>query len=295
MLQAQSNEIRAAWNQAKELCNNQEYKKAKPYLLKVYDEMPRPLCCYWLGLSYDLEQQRDSAIFYYQDCIKNSSKPQLAAWDNLIRAHLRQLDLKKAYDVAWEAIQKYPGNQVLIEEFKEVCLWSYFIQHLQFDSKYLSNTTLQEAYTVKTITEQQLIIKNIRNVKGQFLHVSNRQYKGSTEIWSCSYNNSKESINIKFNLHDHDINRQLEQQHEEAKKVYNDKKQPIAIRLGAIIALLPLSDKQILDLLAAPETEVRFCACTEVHTNNSKKVKSTCLKDKSPIVKSTCENLNVFK
>ncbi|BDS11109.1 hypothetical protein [Aureispira anguillae] len=292
---AQSDATRTAWNQAKELCNKNLYLEAKPYLLAVYSEMPRPLCCYWLALAYDLEEKRDSAIFYYQTCIKNSSKPQLAAWDKLIRAHLRQLDFETAYAVAWDAMQKYPGNQVLIEEFKEVCLWSYFVNHLKFNSKYLSSTQLHPEYTIKTITEQQLIIKNILNDKGQNLHVANRQYKGTYELWKCSYNNSKATIDIKFNLEDHDIDRQLAKQHLEAKEVYNNQQKPVHIRLGALIALLPISDKQMLDLLAADLEAIRFCVCTEVNTTTSKKIKKSCLKDRSEMIRATCEILDVFK
>lgn len=296
LLNAQSDAVRAAWTQAKNLCNEQEYIKAKPFLLSVYNEMPRPLCGYWLALAYDIENERDSAIFYYKSSIQNSTrKPQLAAWDNLIRVQLRQLDFEAAYATAWEALQKYPGNKVFIEEFKEVCKWSYFINHLKFEKNYLSSTELLEEYPVKTITEQELIIKNIRNNQGQFLHVSNRQYKGMYELWKCSYNGSKKVVEVKFNLADHDIDRQLEQQAATAKAAYNNKENAIDIRIGALLTLLPISDKQMLDLLASDEEAIRFCTCTEVKSISSKKVKKSCLSDTSELIQSTCEQLDVFK
>lgn len=296
LLRAQSDAVRAAWTQAKNLCNEQEYLQAKPFLLTVYEEMPRPLCGYWLALAYDIENQRDSAIFYYKSSIQNSpQKPQLAAWDNLIRVQLRQLDFEAAYATAWEALQKYPGNKVFIEEFKEVCKWSYFINHLQFEKAYLSSTELHKEYTVKTITEQELIVKNIRNNQGQFLHVGNRQYKGTYELWKCSYNGSKSFVEIKFNLEDHDIDRQLELQATTAKAAFNNKENSIDVRIGALLSLLPITDKQILDLLASDEEAIRFCTCTEVKSSSSKKVKKSCLSDASKLIQSTCEQLDAFK
>lgn len=69
-LMAQSEAIRAAWTAAKTLCNQYHYQQAKPLLLQVYQEMPRPLCCYWLGCTYELESKPDSAKFYFETSIK---------------------------------------------------------------------------------------------------------------------------------------------------------------------------------------------------------------------------------
>ena len=98
-LQAQSEAVRSAWISAKTQCNENRYKEAKTSLLTVYKEMPRPLCCYWLAVAYDIESNRDSAIYYYKQCIKNSQKPQLAALDHLIRAYLSKLLKKFVYGV----------------------------------------------------------------------------------------------------------------------------------------------------------------------------------------------------
>lgn len=295
-LLGQGQATRAAWTEAKNLCNEQEYAKAKPFLLKVHKEMPRSLCGYWLGLAYDINDQRDSAVFYYKSSIKNSGKnPPLAAWEKLIRVQLRQLDFKAAYATAWEAMQKYPGNTTFIEEFKEVCKWSYFINHLQFEKSYLSSTKLHKEYPIKTISEQELIIKNIRNPKGESLQVGNRQYKGMYELWKCNYQNSRTSVDIKFNLASHDIDRLLEEEAATAKTAYNNKENPIDIRLGALLTLLPITDKQMLDLLASNQEAVRFCTCTEVKSSSSKKVKKSCLSDSSELIRSTCEQLSAFK
>lgn len=294
-LAAQSDEIKAAWTKAKALCNDNQYVKAMPYLQLVYTEMPRPLCCYWLGFAYDIKDQRDSAIFYYNKSIKNSQKPQLAAWDQMIRCHLRDLDFETAYAVAWDAMQKYPGNQTFLEEFKDVCLWAYFIKHLGFHKQYLSSKKLNKEYQIKTVTEQYLIIRNIRNENGQPLHVGNRQYKGQHEIWKCRFNNSKEELEIKFHLHDHNLDRELEKQHKKAKEIYNNKENPIHIRIGALMSLTPFEDKVLLDLLASEDEAVRFCACSEVKAKTSKKVKKACQNDKSEMIKAMCEQLEAFE
>jgi tetratricopeptide (TPR) repeat protein len=294
-LPAQSDAVRAAWTTAKNLCNENQYTEAKSTLLAVYQEMPRPLCCFWLGTVYSIESKRDSAIFYFEKAIKNSRKPQLAALDHLIRENLRKLDFEKAYQLAWQALVDNPGNEVFLEEFKEVCLWSYFIKHMGFNKHYLTQTKLQKEYQSKTITEQALIIKNIRNKEGQYLHVGNRQYKGHHEIWKCRFNNSKEDIDIKFHLHNHKLDHQIELQHQLATKTYNNKEETLMVRLGALMALKPFDDKQALDLLAAPEEEVRSCLCSELTTANGKKVKKACLGDASEVVKAMCNNLALFK
>lgn len=296
LLIGQSQATRIAWTEAKNLCNEQEYTKAKPFLLTVHHEMPRPLCGYWLGLAYDLNNQRDSAVFYYKSSIKNSGKnPPLAALDKLIRVQLRQLNFEAAYATAWEALQKYPGNKAFIEEFKEVCKWSYFINHLQFEKSYLSSTELHKEYPVKTISEQKLIVKNIRNHQDQVLHVGNRQYKGTYELWKCNYHGSKTFVEIKFTLEDHDIDRQLELQTATAKAAFNNKENSMDIRLGALLTYLPITDKQMLDLLASDQEAIRFCTCTEVKSSTSKKVKKSCLSDSSELIQSTCKQLDAFK
>jgi tetratricopeptide (TPR) repeat protein len=292
---AQSEAVRSAWTSAKTQCNENHYKEAKTSLLAVYKEMPRPLCCYWLAMAYDIESNLDSAIYYYDQCIKNSQKPQLAALDHLIRAYLRLLKFDKAYELAWQAMLDYPGNKVFIEAFKEVCLWAYFLKHHKLDKNYLTNTVLLKEYNTKTITEQSLIIKNIRDNKGQYLHVGNRQHKGHYEIWKCRFNNSKTALDIKFHLASHDLDHHIELQHKQAQKIFNDTNELLYIRLGALMASTPFSDKQALNLLAAPEEAIRLCLCFEISSANTKKIKKACLSDVSENIKAMCNNLDIFK
>lgn len=287
--------IKEAWYKAKELCNEGEYNAAKPYLLQVYKEMPRPLCCYFLGVTYDVNNEVDSALYYYEKSIKNSRKPQLASVDNIIRLYLRQGNLEKAYKLALDAIKTYPTNEVLIDEFKQVCQWSYFTKHQKISIEQLKNPTVQESYKVNTITEQYLIIKNLRNEKNQQFHVGNRSYKGAFEIWKGKFPSSEESISIKFELTDSNLDRALEAQAQEAKIVYNDDSESIAVRIGALLAILPLDDKQMLSVLDAKDFEIRFCTCSEVQAKHSSKVKKKCKDDKDENIKILVESLSVFK
>ncbi len=282
---AQSNATRDAWRAAQTHANNQDYSAAKPYLLEVYKEMPRPLCCYFLGLAYDLEGVTDSAEYFYQKCMDNSRQPQMRAWDNLCRMHLRQLDFDKAYAMAKEGLTKYPGNEVVLDEFKEICKWSYCIKHEAMPTEYLSNYRLQESYKVGTITEQYLIIKNIRSQEDEFLHVGNRLYKGTFEEWNCRYNNSKQNHVVKFELKDQDLDREIQRSTAKAKTVYNDKAEELRVRIGAMLSLTPLTDKMMKDILLAEEEEIRLCACTETNGTTSENIKKKCQKDSSEMVK----------
>ena len=67
------------------------------------------------------------------------------------------------------------------------------------------------------------------------------------------------------------------------------------MRLGALMALTPFTDKELLDLLASDKEEIRLCACSEVFISSSKKVKKTCLNDVSENIKAMCEKLDVFQ
>lgn len=287
--------IKEAWYKAKDLCNEGEYNEAKPYLLQVYKEMPRPLCCFFLAVTYDINNEIDSALYYYEKSIKNSRKPQLASVDNIIRLYLRQGKLDKAYELALDAIKKYPNNEVLIDEFKQVCKWSYFTKHEKLPIEYLTNSTVQESYKVNTITEQYLIIKNLRDEKNKQFHVGNRGYKGTFEIWKGKFPSSEKTIDIKFELNDHNLDRGLEAQTQEAKIAYNDDTESLAVRIGALLAILPLDDKQMLSVLDAKDFEIRFCACSEVQAKHSNKVKKKCKDDNDENIKILVESLSAFK
>ncbi|MCP4442317.1 MAG: hypothetical protein GY810_25700 [Aureispira sp.] len=287
--------IKEAWYKAKELCNEGEYNAAKPYLLKVYKEMPRPLCCYFLGVTYDVNNDVDSALYYYQIGIKNSRKPQLSSLDNIIRLYLRQGNLEKAYELALDAIKKYPNNAVMIDEFKQVCQWSYFIKHRDLSIDYLKMPKGLESYKVNTVTEQYLIIKNLRNEKNQPFNVGNRGYKGTFELWKGKFNQSKEEVTLKFELVDHNLDRGLEAQTKHAKTTYNDDKEDIPVRIGALLAIMPLDDKQMLSVLDSKEFEIRYCACSEVQAKHSNKVKKKCKADADENIRILTESLSAFK
>lgn len=292
ILQAQSDAIKMAWSKAKTHANNRDYAAAKPYLLTVYEEMPRPLCCYFLGVAYDLEGEIDSAAYYYQKCMKNSRKPQIRAWENLTRMYLRQLRFDDAYKMAREGLDQYPGNAVVLDEFKQICLWAYWLEYGELDKQYLTDYTLKENYDVGTVVEQELIIKNIRNQEDQFLHVGNRLYKGTFEEWNCRFNNSKKNIVIKFDLTDQNLARQLKKVEEKARAVYNDKEVETMLRIGAFLSLTPLSDKDMKNLLLAEQEEIRLCACTEMNANTSNAIQKKCQKDSSELVQKTLTNLD---
>lgn len=283
---------KAAWDQAKELIEAHEYQNAKPKLLFVYSEMQRPLTAYYLGLSYEMEGNLDSAIYYYTACIKNSRKPMLKAHVKRIRATMRNGDMDQAYQLAQDAIKKWPDNETLRMHFKNLCLWSFVLHKQTLDDAYLKSTVLQDAYEVSTITDQELIISNIRNEKDETLLVGQRIYKGDFEIWKCHWRSSSDQFEVRFNLKDRNLDRALETQTASAKALFDQKSLNPAVQIGALLAMMPMKDKELLEILENEEDWVaRICLCSEVKSSQSKKLKKTCLKDENEQVQAAAASM----
>jgi hypothetical protein len=285
---------KAAWDEAKEMIEKHEYQKAKPKLLFVYAEMERPLTAFYLGLAYEMEEKLDSAIYYYNACIENSRKPMLKAHVKRIRVTMRNGDMQGAYKLAYDAIEQWPDNETLRMHFKDLCLWAFALDQKALNPEYLKSTALKEAYEVQTITHQELIISNIRNEKDETLLVSQRIYKGDFEIWKCHWRSSRELFEVRFNLKDRNLDRALEAQSAAAKAAYESSSNP-AIRTGALLAMLPIKDKDLLEIFEnEKEWSTRLCLCSEVKSSQSNKLKKACLKDeneKMQAATATMENL----
>jgi len=252
------------WDQAKVLIEKQEYLAAKPFLEFVFTEMKRPLAAYYLGLAHDLEGDFESAVYYYDQCLEHSRKPMLKALLKKTRATLRQNKIKEAYSAAEAAIEKYPENKALLAEFKVVCQWAYTLDQKIVSSSYLSNPKLQTAYKVQTVTDQILILNNIRSDQDQTLLVRQRQYKGDFEIWNCHWYNKRKPLEVRFDLVDRDLERALEAATKKSWEVYKDETQSLAIRIGALLNLVPIKDKEMQAIIIDDAWEIRLCACTEL-------------------------------
>jgi ATP:corrinoid adenosyltransferase len=286
-VQLSAQDVEAAqknWDAAKELIEDKKYMEAKPLLIAVFDEMKRPLTAYYLGLVYDLENKLDSAAYFYDYCVDKSRNPQLQAVMKLIRVKMRQLDIQGAYDYGLNAIKQNPDSKAIRHEFKMLCQWAYMLDRKEIDSSYLSSADLQENYTITTITQQEMILDNIRNQQDEGLFVKQRKYMGDWEIITCHWRSSKETMEIRFNRKERDLDKAIEEQHKAAKAALADSEKSLQVRIGAMLALSPIDDKTLENILEDKEWAMRLCACSEVKKTNSKRVKSICLKDSHEVV-----------
>lgn len=286
-IQLAAQEVDAAqknWDAAKELIENKKYTEAKPLLIAVFDEMKRPLTAYYLGLVYDLENKLDSAAYFYDYCIDKSRRPQLQAVVKLIRVKMRQLDMQGAYDYALNAMKQNPDSKAIRHEFKMLCQWAYMLDKEEIDAGYLSTAELQENYNITTVTQQEMILDNIRNQQDEGLFVKQRKYMGDWEIITCHWRSSRETFEIRFNRKERDLDKAIAEQSKAAIATLEDSEKPLAVRIGAMLALAPIDDKTLEKVLEDKEWAMRLCACSEVKKTNSKRVKSICLKDSHEVV-----------
>lgn len=203
------------------------------------------------GICLFKEQKFDSAIYYLQKSIElnrennNHSKEMTAA--RLLRTYIYLAQFEKAFDLAYKFLKEYPENPNLKSELKDVCLWSYYISYESLSKEYLSNQPKKE-YTVTNIPQEYLIMRNIkindRNLyfKGQGLNLEKKQ-----DYLNCGINKTDDSVKLIFNLN-WDITKEFGGKFYDSKKVYENTKNPIYERIGALL----VDDKKI-DLLTEIE------------------------------------------
>ncbi len=161
---------------------------------------------HFLGVIYLDENKTDSAITCFKKSILlntgNVNHTREMTYVRLIDTYLYRHDFLNAYNVAREAYTLYPDNNVIAQDLKDICLWSFYINHNGLDSSYLSSG-LKDEYIVNSVPEEYLIIRKIR-INGQYLAVNSqmltKKKKVNYDILTCNISKSNKTIDVKFRL-----------------------------------------------------------------------------------------------
>ena len=196
---------------------------------------------HFLGVIYSEAGQQDSAIYYLDKAValntENLQKTKEMSLARLIEAHTYKHDFEKAFKIGLAAYELFPENTSIATNFKDACVWSYYLKYEGLDKGYLS-PNLKENYGVTSIAQEYLIIRKLI-YKGERVQ-STRQTMQTIE--NASYDvhklvtpaDSTEKI-LKFKLN-WDLNTEFGGKAFPKDPIIANRKNPIYERLGAILA-----------------------------------------------------------
>lgn len=193
----------------------------------------------FLGVLYDNEKKYDSAIYFLEKSVHlnnfNINSTKEMSLYRLSRMYLLAGNLDKAYTTAVNGIKEFPNNKQLLFRLKENCLWAYNIKYGGLAKEYLS-TDVQKEYSVNSISQEYLIMRNI-TINSEPLLFSGQSYdsKKNMDILHCTVESTKEKIELRFKLN-WDIYKTLGDNMPDYKVVYDDKSIDKMYRIGAIIS-----------------------------------------------------------
>lgn len=195
---------------------------------------------HFLGIIYLEENKIDSAIICLKESIllntENANHTREMTYVRLIDTYLYQHDFSNSFDVAWEAYKLYPDNKVIKRNLKDVCLWSFYINHNGLDASYLS-PKIRDEYVVNSVPEEYLIIRKIRINNHYLIFNSQRQIKKNKlnyDIITCNVSKSHKIIDVNFQLN-WDLEKKYSGNMVNVDNVYSNTKLPIYERVGALL------------------------------------------------------------
>jgi len=216
--------------------------QAKRDMLTSIAKMPSFHGSYhFLGVIYSESNQQDSAIYFLNKAVDlntaNINKTKEMSYARLIAAYTYNQDFENAYKVGWKAYSEYPENQSIALNFKDACVWSYYIKYTGLDRSYLSPNVKKE-YVVTSIPQEYLIMRKLvhngQSIKSKAQTL--RSIKGSNyDVHSWMANNDSKDQELLFKLN-WNMDKEYGGKSFPTDKLLADKKSPIYERLGAILA-----------------------------------------------------------
>lgn len=222
------------------LLSTDKEKAKKEFLIAIKKDTLFHGTYHFLGVIYLDENKIDLAIDYFKKSVvlnkENINHTREMAYIRLIDAYLYQLDFSNSFSIAWEAYQIYPENNNIQQSLKDVCLWSFYINHNNLDSSYLSSE-LKDEYIVNSIPEEYLILRKIR-VNDQFLVFDSQSLikkRGSNyDVISCTLSKSKEKIDVSYKLN-WNVEKDLGGHMANTENISSNPDNPIYERVGALL------------------------------------------------------------
>lgn len=285
------------WKNGVHKFNNQNY-NAAIQSFRNYDQLEpsKSNAQFYLANSYYHLSVLDSAIFFYKKTLElhNSKRPNEKAMTQLSRCYLQKKDFENAYLSAFENLKTDLNNQLFVLEFRDICLWAYLIKYHQLSETYLTNNSKQPSYIVNSVAAQKIIARNIRNKEGFIFEQDKRKNVGFAQRWYGTFKNEKEVQSIHFLFINPDVVSNLEKQEKKALEVLVDPSLPVYERLGAFYFLAPFDNKKMDIALQAEDLIFRFCACSEIRSYISKRLKKKCLMDSRELIQIVVQSNPAF-
>ncbi|SMC87677.1 tetratricopeptide repeat protein [Pedobacter africanus] len=202
---------------------------------------------HFLGVLYSEDQQQDSAIYYLEKAVSlntaNVNKTREMSLARLIEAYTFKQDFEKAYHTGLEAYGLYPENKAIAMNFKDACIWSYYIRHTGLNKSYLSPIIMDE-YEVNSIPQEYLITRKLIH-NGERLQVTGQSLKTinklNYDVLKCITATDKKERELKFKL-SWDMNTEFGGKVFPTEIVINNNRNAIYERIGALLVKDPRVD-----------------------------------------------------
>lgn len=292
---AQSDDVKQLWSDCKEAIENEQILDIKKNLLTVYSSMKRPLCAFYIGRYYELTHQLDSALYYYEACIKTSRKSQKRAIQQQIDILMRLNRYEQAYDILINQIKNHGYSAVFLQQLEKICKGYFLVRTKELSQEDIQSAQVKREYAAQNIIEQQMIIGQLRDSLGHSVRILRRSYKDDHQIWEIYYTSKTKTFPVRFTTTLENSERSLEVLHQKARLYFNNETKPLIGRLGALYCLFPLSEKDMIDLLANEEPMIRLCTCLDYKVTTGKKVKKKCIQDKETWIIEILKELKAFQ
>lgn len=195
---------------------------------------------HFLGVIAEENDDIAKARAYYEKSmflnLENNNRTREMTFVRLIDTYLQETNFDKAFDLAWLAHKQYPHNNVILHALQDITLWSFYIQHNDLNPNYLS-PDLQKEYTVNSVAEEYLILRNIYIDGNYLLFDSQKVVKRGRKFYdivSCRFSETNEVVEVKFKLN-WDLNKFGNGRVVDPVEVYNNDAFPIHERIGALL------------------------------------------------------------
>lgn len=227
--------------EAMDLISKSPSKAKAMFLETLTTDAPFHGTYHFLGFLYAEEGKMDSAIYYYEKSIElnedNVNKTKEMTYSRLIQTYSKMLKFEKALTRGWEGLLEMPESKSIKRSIEDACLWAYYINQQKLNPDYLKSNELKEEYVVRSISQEYLILRNIR-VNGEMLNFTAQSLvyedKQAFDVLSTETSQSQKKYDVKFKL-DWDLNKEFGGKTMNTKEVAANYSLPASEIIGAML------------------------------------------------------------
>ena len=232
-----------------DLVKTDQQEAKKYFLLAIQKDSSFHGSYHFLGVIYLNQHRPDSAIACFKKALElnklNINHTKELDYVRLIAVYTYQQDFPDAFDIGWAALKLYPDNKSIASALREVCLWSFYINHDHLNPDYLS-TEVRTDYVVTSIAQEYLILRHL-NVKGEYLLMNSQalvQKNGASyDVFKCTLSESKKEVEVDFKI-DWDMGKYFSGKTVPTQEVIDNTKNPVYEKAGTTLVADAKTDLQ---------------------------------------------------